>query len=265
MNSLAWAYQDARRLEEAIGLYEQTLDKRRAKLGPVNPDTLTSMLNLANAYQDAGKLDQSDRLLCDFFQRRRKQDGPLLADPGIPVRLDPSSKLKQRKQRPDTAAVLESLGLNLLKRQQSADAAGMLAGLGLDLLKQQRYAQAEQLLRECVAIRERRLPDSWLQFNALSQLGDKLLGLKQYAQAEPLLLHGYEGMKQREVQLPPPDREAAPGRSGRTDRASLRRDAAAGQGARLACETSPRKSPGEERIGLLHFARNAPSRPEGKR
>jgi tetratricopeptide (TPR) repeat protein len=202
MNNLACAYQNVGQLEEAIRLYGQTLERKMAKLGPDHPDTLTSMLNLANAYQDAGKLDQTDRLLCDFLQRRRKTVGPLLADPGIPVRMDPSQKLRQRKQRPDTAAVLESLGLNLLKRQQSVDTAGVLAGLGMNLLKQQRYAEAEPLLRECLAIRKQRLPDSWQCFNAMSQLGDKLLSLKQYTQAEPLLRQGYEGMKQREVQNP---------------------------------------------------------------
>jgi serine/threonine protein kinase len=202
MNSLASAYQDAGQLEKAIRLYGQTLEKRKAKLGPDHPDTLTSMLNLANAYQDAGKLDQADRLLCDFLQHRRKQDRPLVADPGIPVRLDPSSRLKQRKQRPDTAAVLENLSLNLLKRQQPADSAGVLAGPSLNLLKQQRYTQAEQLLRECLAIRARRLPDSWQRFNVMSQLGGKLLDLKQYALAEPLLRQGYKGMKQREIQNP---------------------------------------------------------------
>ena len=34
-------------------------------------------------------------------------------------------------------------------------------------------------------------------------LGGALLGQKKYAEAEPLLLNGYEGMKQREKQIPP--------------------------------------------------------------
>ena len=33
-------------------------------------------------------------------------------------------------------------------------------------------------------------------------LGGALLGQKKYAEAEPLLLQGYEGMKQREAQIP---------------------------------------------------------------
>ena len=37
----------------------------------------------------------------------------------------------------------------------------------------------------------------------MSQLGTALAGLKKYAEAEPLLLGGYEGMKARETKIPP--------------------------------------------------------------
>ncbi|EHM92997.1 hypothetical protein HMPREF0975_02085, partial [Actinomyces sp. oral taxon 849 str. F0330] len=50
-NSLAGAYQDAGRLDEAIALYEQTLEDRTRILGPHHPHTLISRNNLADAYQ----------------------------------------------------------------------------------------------------------------------------------------------------------------------------------------------------------------------
>lgn len=37
-------------------------------------------------------------------------------------------------------------------------------------------------------------------------LGGSLLGQKKYAEAEPLIKEGYEGMKQREKTIPPADR-----------------------------------------------------------
>ena len=40
-------------------------------------------------------------------------------------------------------------------------------------------------------------------FYTKSLLGGSLLGQKKYAEAEPLLLAGYEGMKQREGKIPP--------------------------------------------------------------
>ena len=39
-------------------------------------------------------------------------------------------------------------------------------------------------------------------FNARRMLGSALLGQKKYAGAEPLLLKGYEGMKEREKSIP---------------------------------------------------------------
>jgi len=71
------------------------------------------------------------------------------------------------------------------------------------LLQAKAFTEAEPLLRECLAIREKTQPDLWTTFNTQSLLGGALLGQKKYAEAEPLLLAGYEGMKQREKSIPP--------------------------------------------------------------
>ena len=46
--------------------------------------------------------------------------------------------------------------------------------------------------------------------NTKSMLGGALLGQKKYAEAEPLLLAGYEGTKQREATIPPQIRICLP-------------------------------------------------------
>jgi eukaryotic-like serine/threonine-protein kinase len=66
------------------------------------------------------------------------------------------------------------------------------------------------LLRESLAIREKTQPDVWSTFNSKSLLGGALLGQQQYADAEPLLLAGYEGMKQREKAIPPQGKVRVP-------------------------------------------------------
>jgi hypothetical protein len=81
--------------------------------------------------------------------------------------------------------------------------AGQLASLGLNLLEQQKSVDAEPILRECLLIREKTEADAWTTFNTKSLLGGSLLGQKNYADAEPLLLAGYEGMKEREAKIPP--------------------------------------------------------------
>ena len=72
------------------------------------------------------------------------------------------------------------------------------------MLPQQKPADAEPLLRECLVIREKTAADAWTTFNTKSLLGGSLLGQKNLPpdDAEPLLLAGYEGMKEREDKIP---------------------------------------------------------------
>ena len=58
-NNLAYAYQGAGRLDQAITLYEETLADSARVLGDDHPDTLASRNNLASAYESAGRLDQA--------------------------------------------------------------------------------------------------------------------------------------------------------------------------------------------------------------
>src|SRR5262249_11807712 len=69
------------------------------------------------------------------------------------------------------------------------------------------YDEAEPLLRECLVICEKKRPDDWQRFRAQCLLGGSLLGQKKYAEAEALLLEGYDGMKQRERKVSAQRRE----------------------------------------------------------
>src|SRR5262249_4647838 len=77
-----------------------------------------------------------------------------------------------------------------------------LANLGDCLVQLGRPADAEVLLRDCLKAREKNEPDAWTTFSTRSLLGGALLAQKKYADAEPLLLAGYEGMKEREAKMP---------------------------------------------------------------
>jgi hypothetical protein len=58
------------------------------------------------------------------------------------------------------------------------------------------------MARECLAIRENKEPDNWPTFNTQSVLGGILTKQKKLADAEPLLLSGFKGLKQQEANLP---------------------------------------------------------------
>jgi hypothetical protein len=89
-----------------------------------------------------------------------------------------------------------------LSGNDSPYVANSLQELAKTLLAEQKFAEAEPVSRECLDIRGKKLPDEWQTFNARSLVGASLLGQKQYAEAEPLLLSGYGGMKQREDKIP---------------------------------------------------------------
>ncbi len=85
----------------------------------------------------------------------------------------------------------------------SPELAIQLAYIGSSVLEMRAFEEAEVILRECITIREKTQPDVWSTFNTRSMIGGALLGQKKYAEAEPLLLKGYEGMKAREKAIPP--------------------------------------------------------------
>ena len=107
-----------------------------------------------------------------------------------------------------------------------------LAGACLDA---RRWSEAASAARECLEARTRKQPDDWQRFHTMSLLGTALAGRKQYAEAEPLLIGGYEGLKAREAAIPPPARGRLRRRG--ADRPVLRGPGRAGQGGRVAGET----------------------------
>jgi tetratricopeptide (TPR) repeat protein len=201
MNNLAAGYQDAGQLAKALPLYEETLKLMKAKLGPDHPSTLTSMNNLAAGYRDAGQLDKALPLYEETLKLRQAKLGP-----DHPHTLTSMGNLGKAycaaKQGEKAAPLLKDFVAGQRKQfpKDTPRFAGLLTQVALDLLKCDQFATAEEMLRECLAIREKK-PGSgdplsgWLVFNTMSQLGGALLGQKKYADAEPLLLKGYEGMK----------------------------------------------------------------------
>ena len=80
---------------------------------------------------------------------------------------------------------------------ESPEYATQLAELALNLLDQDKPAEAIEILRECLAVCGKHQPDTWLTSSVRALLGRACLRQKRYAEAEPLLLAGYVGMKER--------------------------------------------------------------------
>jgi tetratricopeptide (TPR) repeat protein len=199
MNNLASGYWSARQLDKSVPLFEQTLKLQEKKLGRQHPQTQMTVANLGINYKDAGRVQEALPLLEEAFQSAKKI--PTLRRIG-PALLDGYEKAGKTAE----AAKLVTAWLADVRKQlpkDSPELAGMLALFGLSLLQANAFTEAEPLLRECLTIREKIQPDAWTTFNTMSLLGGALLGQKKYAAAEPLLLKGYQGMKQQEKTIPP--------------------------------------------------------------
>jgi tetratricopeptide (TPR) repeat protein len=162
------------------------------------------MGNLGINYRDAGRLPEAASLLEQAWAKALKQPDLLVSKYAM-IGIALAETYDQANQFSKAESVYrgdleEARKRHLVASPQVAD---VLHSFGLHLLKQQRYTDAEPLLRDCLAIREQKLPDNWVTFDTKSLLGGSLLGQKKYAEAEPLLLAGYDGMKQREGKILP--------------------------------------------------------------
>ncbi len=204
MNNLAYAYYSAGRLTEALRLFEQTMEVQKAKIGLEHPDTLTSINNLASAYYSAGRLAAALPLLEQTLELRKAKIG--LEHPDTLTSMINLAKAYLVGKQPEKALPVLDQFIAARRKQATPDDlafAGLLASVSLDLLQHRQYPAAETYLRECLTIREKKLPDDWVHFHTKSLLGGALAGQKKFQEAEPLLVEGYSGMKAREAKIPP--------------------------------------------------------------
>ena len=80
------------------------------------------------------------------------------------------------------------------------------ADLALAYVAQGKFAESQPLAREAMEVNRKNRPDGWQGFRAESLLGASFAGEKKYAEAEPLLLEGYQGMLARKDRIAAPDR-----------------------------------------------------------
>jgi serine/threonine protein kinase len=207
LSRLASAYQAAGRPGDAVRPWEQVLEARRTLLGPADRLTVDAENRLGVCLTAAGRFAEAERHLLDSYRglRQVKEAGP----DAVWRYCDHLMALYEAWGKPDQVdrwgREIVTVGKNWLAHLGPNDQpnAALLARMGFALLREHEYADAEPVLRQCLAIREKREPDAWATFNARSMLGEALLGRQKYAEAEPLLKAGYEGLKQREAKVPP--------------------------------------------------------------
>jgi tetratricopeptide (TPR) repeat protein len=201
-SNLGLVYVAQGQLDQAERHLQYVLQRSTSIYGEDNPKTVASKWFLARLYRRQRNYERSVRLYDEVLTKLR-------ANPGFnEAKLFTLSELAQthlEAKQPDKARPLIeefTRGLDEHPVPESLRWAGGLAAIGLLLAKNEQYVEAEKHLRRSLDIREKEELEVWSTFDTQSVLGAALLGQEKYAEAEPLLLRGYEGMKQREDKIP---------------------------------------------------------------
>ncbi len=205
LNNLAGLLWRQDKLDQSIPMFEESLHLAEAALGRQHPTTLMAVANLGVNCKDAGRLAEAIPLLERAYEASKRE--PLIAWVGLQL-LDAYVQTADPAQ-PESIARVTALMPELLGAargtlpKDSPELAGQLAAMSMTLLTLKAWDEAEPLIREALTIREKTQPDAWTTFNTKSMLGGALLGQNKLDEAEPLLLAGYRGLKDREATIPP--------------------------------------------------------------
>jgi tetratricopeptide (TPR) repeat protein len=158
--------------------------------------------SLSSAYKLKGRGDEAIALLEELVVTCKSKLGPDHLETLNTLETLASTVRDLGDRERAGSLFLEALALKKQKFPADDPAiAHTLALLGWNCFRQNRYVEAETIQRECLAIRAKREPNSWQFFETHRAVGASLLGQKRYAEAEPHLVQGYEGMKQRELSV----------------------------------------------------------------
>jgi serine/threonine protein kinase len=202
MGRLAVGQHVAGQWDKSVRLLEHLLEKQRAICGPTHPHTLGTMHHLAMNYTDVERFAESMALhekILEFLKSANAVEHESATWPMLTY-----AQVCQRVGKFDCAdrllrEALEYLGKRDDSRGRRQLIANALGWQALNLLLQEQYAEAEPLVREAVSVFGQQHPNDVRRFYWVSLLGAVLSGQGRYAEAEPLLLEGYRGMKQREA------------------------------------------------------------------
>ncbi len=226
VNNLAAVYQDANRLDRALPLFEEVHRLNKAHRGLDHPETIRSMISLADGYRTAGRLSEAVALSEEAYGLAKARLGPdhpytlsimhLLAsaywsarrvDLSVPLGTEVLKRREQKLGRNHHDTLMSVAGLGVIYRDagrltedlplleeayRASRTDPNLGWVGAELVdgyaRAGRSAQAIALIREILSDARKSLPnDSPELAGMLARFGWNLLGLKAFAEAEPLL------------------------------------------------------------------------------
>ncbi len=207
-NNLAGALWGEGKFAEAAELHQATSEICKRTLGPEHPDTLRSLTNVARCYSAVGRFAEAAELHQKILEIRRRVLGPDYHDTLRSMSYLASANLALGRLAEAEAQFRETvLVATRVLGETHPDRLQALDGLGDTLLALGRPAEAEPVFRECLDLRVKAEAAPWMTATARSQLGAALIQLQRFAEAEPLVVGGYEGLRQDEQHIPASNRQ----------------------------------------------------------
>ncbi len=201
--SLATVLHALARWADAETLHRQALEMRQRLFKGDHPDVARSLHNLADEPLALGRIAEAEGLYRQALEMRLRSSVGDHVD--VARNLIDLSCALDMLGRGDEARRFRAEALAMGRRLFPEDSPGLAATLargGQSLLKvgtPEAAAEAEPILRECLRIRAKVFPagheQRWMTNQTMSLLGQALAAQGRYADAEPLLLEGYSGLR----------------------------------------------------------------------
>ncbi|MFT3881213.1 MAG: tetratricopeptide repeat protein [Gemmatales bacterium] len=194
MNNLGSIFFGRKDYEKARNYFKTAYEVRNRELGEANSLTVTSMANLAVALKRLNRFNEAEPLARKALELDRHTLGP--EHPDTLISLNGIATILYAQKKYEEAEKLYRECLLLRKKVLPKDhpsLPGQMIDLADLLMETNRPADAEPFYREGLQGRERlRRPCDYQIQDARRKLGNCLIALKKFAEAEPLLLSAYE-------------------------------------------------------------------------
>jgi serine/threonine protein kinase/tetratricopeptide (TPR) repeat protein len=191
------------RQEEAEKLFDAALATERRVFGAERNESLRSLTDLAVSLKNLGKHSDAESWLVKALEMQRRVRGATHPDT-LDTMHELAAVYGMRRNFDGAQALLEEL-LAVQRQNLPSDSvewSGFLALAARNLIELERFSEAEAHLRDCLAIRESKLPGSWRLTYARVLLGAALAGQNDFTEAEPLLTGGFADLDRLQTQIP---------------------------------------------------------------